>query len=155
REANSADYSYYVGERITGFMSHWNTFSAQEMLALIMLAAFLFFAPGMRRRMWVWIVCAGLMALAVLLAETRAVWVGMAVAAMYLIWFWQRRLVVLVPIAIAIVYLVSPPVIKARFTSFLHPQGVDSNNFRLITWETGIRMIEAHPLLGLGPEGIK
>ncbi len=38
-------YDYYVGERITGFTSHWNTFSAEEMFALIMLGAFLFFAP--------------------------------------------------------------------------------------------------------------
>ena len=45
RELHQNDYSYYVGERITGFMSHWNTFSAQEMFALTMLGAFLFFAP--------------------------------------------------------------------------------------------------------------
>lgn len=155
RAGNTSDYAFYVGERITGFMSHWNTFSGQEMLALIMLAAFLFFAPEMRKRMWVWILCAGLMSLAVLLAETRAVWVGTAVAAVYLVWFWRRWLVLLVPVAILLVFLVSPPVIKARFTSFTHPQGVDSNSFRQVTWATGFRMIEAHPLLGLGPEGIK
>ena len=33
-------YQYYVGERITGFMSHWNTFSAEEMFVLIMLRHF-------------------------------------------------------------------------------------------------------------------
>ena len=43
-------YEFYVGERITGFTSHWNTYSAEEMFALIMLAAFLFFAPAARRR---------------------------------------------------------------------------------------------------------
>src|SRR3954447_22003408 len=36
-------YDFYVGERITGFPSHWNTYSAELMFALIMLAAFLFF----------------------------------------------------------------------------------------------------------------
>src|ERR1700690_407650 len=29
--ASTDVYSYYVGERITGFMSHWYTFSAEEM----------------------------------------------------------------------------------------------------------------------------
>src|ERR1035438_696102 len=29
-------YEFYVGERITGFTSHWNTYSAEEMFALIM-----------------------------------------------------------------------------------------------------------------------
>src|ERR1039458_2895409 len=36
-------YTYYVAERITGFSSHWNTFSAQEMFALVMLGALLLF----------------------------------------------------------------------------------------------------------------
>lgn len=152
RAAHSADYTYYVGERITGFSSHWNTFSAQLMFSLIMLGAFLFFAPDFRKRMWVWVSCAALLALAILLAETRAVWIAMAVASIYLIWFWRRWLVLLVPVAITLAFLVSPPVIRARFTSFFHPQGVDSNAFRMVTWRTGIRMIEAHPLLGLGPE---
>ena len=37
-------YDYYVSQRITGFMSHWNTFTGQEMFALIMLA--LTFVPA-------------------------------------------------------------------------------------------------------------
>ena len=60
-----------------------------------------------------------------------------------------------VPVVAILSYLVSPPVIKDRFTSLLHPKGVDSNSFRIITWRTGMRMIEAHPLLGIGPEGPK
>src|SRR3989442_9342962 len=75
-QAGSDSYSFYVGERITGFMSHWNTFSAQEMFALIMMASFLFFAPVDRKRLWVWIGCTALMAVALLLAQTRAVWIG-------------------------------------------------------------------------------
>src|SRR5579885_2498117 len=39
-------YDFYVPARITGFMSHWMTYSGQEMFILLMLAAFLFFAPG-------------------------------------------------------------------------------------------------------------
>ena len=73
RALGQSDYSYYVGERITGFMSHWNTFSAQQMFALTMLGALLFFAPIARKRLWLWVLCGGLMAMAVLLAETRAV----------------------------------------------------------------------------------
>ena len=154
RQLSGDRYSFYIGERITGFMSHWNTFSAQEMFALIMLGAFLFFAPGVRKRA-VWIACAGLLALAVLLAETRAVWIATAVASLYLVWFWRRWLVLLVPVVIAIAFLASPAVIRERFTSLIHPQTVDSNEFRSVTRRTGLRMIEAHPWLGLGPEGPK
>ncbi|HLK62467.1 MAG TPA: O-antigen ligase family protein [Bryobacteraceae bacterium] len=152
RLLNGDRYSFYIGERITGFMSHWNTFSAQEMFALIMLGSFLLFAPGVRKRP-LWIASAGLLALAVLLAETRAVWVATAVASLYLIWFWRRWLVLLVPVLIVVVYFLSPGVIRERFTSLIRPKEVDSNEFRRVTRRTGLRMIEAHPLLGLGPEG--
>jgi O-antigen ligase len=155
RQLGQNDYSFYVGERITGFMSHWNTFSAQQMFALTMIGAFLFFAPVARKRLWVWILCAGLMALAVLLAETRAVWIGTALAAIYLGWFWKRWMVAVAPVVVALAILVSPPVIKERFQSLTHPKGVDSNTFRLVTWRTGIEMIKAHPIFGIGPEGPK
>ena len=56
--AGSEVYNFYVGERITGFMSHWYTFSAEEMFVLIMLGSFLFFAAEARKRMWLWIVIA-------------------------------------------------------------------------------------------------
>lgn len=148
-------YAFYVGERITGFMSHWNTFSAQEMFALIGLGAFLFFGPPVKKRLWVWIVCGVLMSVAVLLAETRAVWIATGIAGLYLIWFWKRRLLLLVPVVVAIAFVASPSVIRDRFTSMIQPKGVDSNAFRLVTWRTGMRMIAAHPLLGLGPEGPK
>jgi len=146
-------YSYYVGERITGFMNHWNFFAAQEMFALSMLAAFLFFGPPARKRIWIWITFAGLLGLGIVLAETRAVWIGSAVACFYLIWFWKKWLVLAMPVVVLVAFFASPPVIKDRFTSMLHGRRVDSNEFRVVTWRTGLRMIEAHPLLGLGPEG--
>jgi O-antigen ligase len=148
-------YTYYVSERITGFMSHWNTFSAQEMFALIMLAAFLFFSPLARRRAWLWIACAALVGMAVLLGETRGVWVATAVAGIYLLWSWRRWLVAAVPVAIAAAFFLSPPAIRERFQSLVRPSHVDSNQHRIVTWRTGIAIIEKHPLLGLGPEGVK
>ncbi len=153
RLAGQDDYSYYVGERITGFMSHWNTFSGQEMFALIMLASFLFFAVNTRRRIWVWLLCGIIMGAAVLLAETRAIWIGTAVAGVYLVWYWRRWLVLLAPVVLVAGFFVSPPVIRERITSMVRPQRVDSNQFRIVTWRTGLNMIKAHPLLGLGPEG--
>jgi putative inorganic carbon (HCO3(-)) transporter len=153
-EIGRDSYNYYVSERITGFMSHWNTFSAQEMFALLMLAAFLFFSPA-RRRIWVWLACAAVIMAAILLGETRGVWIATAGAGAYLLWFWRRWLVAAVPVAIVAAFFLSPPVIRERFTSLLEPSKVDSNQHRIVTWRTGMVMIERHPLLGLGPEGVK
>ena len=66
-------YDYYVPERITGFMSHWMTFSGQEMFVLLMLAAFLFFSPYARKRLWIWLSCALVTGVALLLGYTRSI----------------------------------------------------------------------------------
>jgi O-antigen ligase len=158
REANRLGrnfYEFYVGERITGFTSHWNTYSAEEMFALIMLCAFLFFSAAAARRLWLWIGCAVLIAVAILLGETRGIWIAAAVAALYLVWSWRRKLVLLLPVLLIVGYLGSPPALKDRFTSIFKPKGVDSNEFRVVTWRTGIEMIKRHPLLGVGPERVK
>jgi O-antigen ligase len=147
-------YEYYVGQRITGFTSHWNTYSAEEMFGLIMLGAFLLFAVDIKR-LWVWLASAGLISLAILLGETRGIWIAMAVAALYLMWAWRPKFVLLVPVVIALAYLGSPAAMKDRFTSIFKPKGVDSNQFRVVTWRTGLEMIKQHPLLGVGPEGVK
>jgi O-antigen ligase len=148
-------YDYYVAERITGFTSHWNTYSAEQMFALIMLAAFLFFATDVHKHLWIWLTCAALISLAIVLGETRGIWIAVAVAGLYLVWFWRRAMVLALPAIVILVYFASPAALKDRFTSIVKPKGVDSNQFRLITWRTGIEMIERHPLLGLGPEGVK
>ena len=150
-------YDYYApAERMTGFMSHWMTFSGQEMFALLMLAAFLFFAPAAGKRNLIWLLCAALMSLALLLGFTRSIWLATAVAGAYLLWFVRRWLVAAVPVAAALAFLLSPPAVRERFTSLIHPkQGIDSNEFRVVTWRTGMRMLEQHPLLGIGPEGVK
>lgn len=145
-------YTFYVGERITGFMSHWNTFSVLLMFALIMLVSFLFFAPESRRRVWAWILLALVIGLGLLLAETRGVWIASVAAGLYLLWFWRRRLVLVVPIVLLAGFFLAPASMRQRFTSILRPSSVDSNQFRVVTWRTGLNMIKQHPLLGLGPE---
>jgi len=148
-------YQFYVGERITGFTSHWNTYSAEEMFALIMLVSFLFFAPQARKRLWIWLLCGALLALAIVLGQTRGIWIAVAIAMLYLIWFWRRWMVALAPVVLLAAYFVAPPAMQDRVTSIFKPKGADSNQFRVVTWRTGLRMVERHPWFGLGPEGPK
>jgi O-antigen ligase len=153
-ELGQSSYNAYVAERITGFTSHWNTYAAEEMFALVMVGAFLLFAPR-GKRTWVWVLCALLIGVAVLLAWTRGVWIAAAVAAVYLVWRRRAWLVVLVPLVVLLAFFASPAAMRARFKSIYNPTSVDSNQFRIVTWRTGLRMIERHPLLGVGPEGVK
>src|SRR4051794_9367053 len=146
-------YDFYVGERITGFTSHWNTYSAEEMFALLMLLSLLLFGSRVGRA-WLWMGCGALLALAVVLGETRGIWIALAVAGLYLCWFWRRWLVVAAPLVLLLAIAISPAAIRERFTSIFKPKGVDSNQFRLVTWRTGVVMIKRHPILGLGPEEV-
>jgi O-antigen ligase len=124
------------------------------MFALLMLGALLFFGLVLRNR-WVWILCAALSAVAVYLAETRAVWIATAAASLYLVWFWKPRLTLLLPLLAVLTFAISPSPLRERFTSMLQPTRADSNQFRRIAWNAGIQMIERHPLFGLGPDGPK
>uniref|UniRef100_Q01Z28 O-antigen polymerase n=1 Tax=Solibacter usitatus (strain Ellin6076) TaxID=234267 RepID=Q01Z28_SOLUE len=145
-------YDFYVGERITGFTSHWNTYSAEEMFAFIMLVAFLLFAPGTRKRLWLWLICGALILIAIVLGETRGIWIALAVAGLYLVWFWKRWMVIAAPAVALLGIALAPSAMQERFTSIFKPKSVDSNQFRVVTWRTGLRMVKAHPWLGLGPE---
>ena len=147
-------YEYYTGERITGAMSHWMTFGGEEMFVLLMVGAILFFGPARRgKERWPWLVCGMLLMAALVLGQTRSIWLGTLVGGLYLIWFWRRLVVLALPLALAALVLLGPSSVRERFVSLFRPhQGVDSNRFRVVTWRTGLRMIEAHPWLGLGPE---
>lgn len=145
-------YTYYVGERITGFMSHWMTFGGQSMIVLLMLAAFLFLAPPNRWKAAGWF-AAALLSVSLVLGLTRSIFLlGLPLGLMYLLWFWRRWLVLAVPL-IAIVGAAAISPIRERAISVLQPHGErDSNQHRIVTRRTGIRMVQAHPWFGLGPE---
>jgi O-antigen ligase len=153
RESGVSFRPYYTAERITGFMSHWNTYSEEEMFILLMLGAFLFFGPAAGKRRWIWVSCAVLLAIALILGETRGVWIATAIGGLYLVWFWRPKLILLVPVIVAA--LLFTPVVGDRVRSIIRPERSDSNTFRVIAWRTGIEMIKRHPLLGLGPDGPK
>jgi O-antigen ligase len=133
-------------------MSHWYTFSVLAMFALLLAMAYLFFAPDKSRWKWLLLPASAITALGLLLAETRAVWIATAVAALYLTWFWRRWVVFVAPVALAAGIYVAPEAIQQRFVSILRPSKLDSNEFRIVTARTGLQMIRRHPWFGLGPE---
>ena len=158
QEAHAAGrsfYDYYVGERITGFTSHWMTFGGEEMFALLMATAFLFFACIARKRAWLWFLCALIMSAALLLGFTRSIWLASAGAGIYLLWFWKRWSVVAIPVLLLLIAFLAPASIRERFSSLSNPGKIDSNQHRIVTWTTGLQMIRAHPWFGVGPEEVK
>ncbi len=157
RQARDLDvdfYTYYLNGRITGTMGHWMTFSGEEMLVTVILIAFLLFGSWQGKRALAGLLAAGAgMSAALLLSDTRSVWIATLAAAVFLTFAFRKRLVLVVPVAAMLGFALAPDPVKERVVSIVHPQnGIDSNEFRVIVWRTGWNIIQAHPMLGLGPE---
>jgi len=149
-------YQSYVADRITGFMSHWMTFSGMEMVVLLLAAPYLFWGARDRRLRAALAVACAAIGLAIFLGWTRGIWIATAVSALYLLWCWRRWSTVLAPVALVLVMVAGPAGTRERMQSFLQPRGtLDSNQHRIVTWRTGVEMIKAHPWFGLGPEMVK
>jgi putative inorganic carbon (HCO3(-)) transporter len=156
RAAHQDFYQFYIADRIRGFMSHWMTFSGQELYILLLIAAFLLFAPNFRRYLWLLLPCAGAVGLALILSQTRTVWVAAVIALFYLLWNWKRWAAIAMPVVLVLGLLAAPGAIQERAKSLFEPHGqTDSNQFRFIVWRTGWQMIKAHPIVGVGPEEIR
>ena len=149
-------YSSYVGRRITGFMSHWMTFGGEMMVILLVLIAYVLFAPRERNRWmrWVWLASLVPMFACFLLGLTRGIWIGAAAGGIYLLWSWKRWTVALLPVAFAIAMIAAPPAVRSRVVSIVRPTERDSNAHRVVTWRTGVEMIKANPVFGVGLEQV-
>jgi O-antigen ligase len=89
--------------------------------------------------------------IAITLAASRGGFIGLSVASLYVIWNSRARLRNFIVIAVLIVPLLSlsPP---SALDRLLHPTHSDdeSTEKRSILWRGGLRMIESHPLAGVG-----
>jgi O-antigen ligase len=153
-ERNQPFYQSYVADRITGFMSHWMTFSGHMMICLLLAAAFLLFARQ-KRPVAVWIAAGAAIGVALLLALTRSVWPATAAGLVYLLWFWRRWVILLMPVAALVLIVAAPEPLATRIRSIYQPdRKLDSNLHRQVLRQTGVRIIEAHPLFGVGAEQV-
>ncbi|MGD0001019.1 MAG: O-antigen ligase family protein [Bryobacteraceae bacterium] len=156
RRAGSDFYLSYVSARITGFNSHWMTFSEILMFTLLAGVAIILWDRAVPAK-WRWAagVAVLLCGLAIVLAMTRGVWIAAAAGLLYLLWAWRRWTVLALPVVAVLAFAIGPPGLRERMISIVHPHGdADSNMHRYVTFRTGVEMIKSHPLLGLGPDMI-
>jgi len=149
-------YDYVLDGRITGFASHWMTYGGEQMIVLLLLLALLLFAPRGAWKIFGW-VSAAIIWTAIVLGLTRSIFLAAVPAgALVLAWNYKRWLVHAAPAVALVMFLAAPPHIQDRVFSVFRPHGdVDSNSRRAIMARTGLRMIEAHPFFGIGPEQIQ
>jgi putative inorganic carbon (HCO3(-)) transporter len=146
-------YHELVGHRITGFMSLWMTFGGQLMIVLLLVGAFLMFAPERRKHWRPLAACAAVVGLGLVLALTRGPWLGAAAGFLYLVWQWNRKWLLALPVLAVVGFFAAPATVRERVVSIAQPHSeLDSNRHRIVVWRTGVEMVKAHPWFGLGPE---
>jgi len=137
--------------RISGFMSHWMTYSGLLMLVFVMLLAYAL-CFGWRNHKWV-LPLACVIILVLILSETRNAWMGAVVGAFIVILLRRPRATLILVVILLAVYLAMPARIKQRLQSGWDPNDPNTRN-RIEIFETSIRLIKQNPWFGVGPANV-
>lgn len=151
RQAGEDFLTVYAPDRITGFFSHWMTFSQAALLAFTMLVGYLLFSRSAARGRGLWIAAAAAIGVGLVLSFTRSVWLAMVVVAAYYLARWRPRLLWAAPVAAVLLSAWAPEPLQRRIESI---GDLQQNAVRIVMWRTGWRMIQDRPLFGVGPQRV-
>ena len=160
--------------RITGFMSHWMTFSGQLMFVALSLAGYLCWRGGFLARtshplagkatgadqamapavgkwsLFFWIGGLALILWTLVLTMTRSAWIGVVVGGLVLLTFIRWKWVLIGLAALMVVLLILPQPFRDRLESGLDVTDT-TTRIRGELLQTGARMMRANPWFGVGP----
>jgi O-antigen ligase len=137
-----------LGRRPQGTLTHYMTYSGILMLVTTIAVARVLF----RRvdRTWPALVLPALL-VALTLTFTRSAWVGACVGIALLLALKDRRLLAVLPVLAALFFALAPGQITDRVYSMFDMQD-PSNRDRFAMMRSGVAMVEARPLTGVGPD---
>lgn len=103
----------------------------------------------------IWWAALAVIALSIVLNFTRGVWLGGFLATLYLVARRKPRWLWAVPALLALGYLAAPHLVRERVMLALHPWRDPALSIRFEMWQVGLRMVERHPLVGVGLNNIE
>ena len=134
--------------RITGFMGHWITFSAEQLL--VWCAAIPALVVLGRR----WAVPSTLIGAALVLSFTRSVWFGAVAGVLAVAVSLPRKTLIGAALPVGLVAAGASGLIQHRISMSFQQQKFAPDAGRVELFFGGLRMIRDHPLFGVGPERI-
>jgi O-antigen ligase len=140
-----------LGMRPRGTLGLYMTFAGEIMLVLAAALARVLF--GQRDRLWAALVIPAL-TVAVVFSFTRSAEVGVFAAAALLFSLKDFRLLVVLPLAAALFFLMAPARVNQRVASIFNMQDATVRD-RIAMIEEGARMVRAHPIFGVGPNMVQ
>ena len=132
--------------RPEGTLSTYMTFAGLLMLAgVIALAKILFQKPTHK-----WLLGSiGIITLSLLLNLSRQAWFGFLIALIFLVFFWRKKILLLIPIILLVIYVASPLPVQQRVKSMLSGEDV-TFQMRTALWKGGWEIFKDYPLTGCG-----
>jgi O-antigen ligase len=143
---NAFEIGVLHGARAEGTMSVYMTFAGLLMLSLLISSGKLVFAP--KENKWIYIAFVMLSA-CLLLSYTRQAWLGVIAGIIFLIWFRKKSLLWFLPVALVVVFAISPNAIKFRINSLTDLNDANLQR-RVALWQGGWLVFKDHPLTGCG-----
>lgn len=137
-----------LGQRPQGVLTHYMTYSGVLLLVICAASARLVF--GCRDRTWPAIVMPALV-VALALTHTRGTMIGVCVAVSLLFALKNLRLLVLVPVLVAAMFVVAPQSVTARMASVVNLQDPTIRD-RVAMMHAGVAIVRDRPLTGIGPD---
>jgi O-antigen ligase len=135
--------------RMKGLMGHWMTFSGEQLL--LWCAA----VPAMLVLKKHWMIPLGIVGATIVLSFTRSVWLGAACGFLIVVFLIPRKVLIGVALPVAVVALAASGLIYHRVSASFQQQKFAPDSGRIELFIGGVRMIEAHPLFGVGPQRIQ
>jgi putative inorganic carbon (HCO3(-)) transporter len=136
-----------LNHRPRGLLGHYMTYSGVLMLVVCAAVARLVY----RGAEWIWpAVAVPALLVALVASESRNAWVGALLAIVCLLSLRTWKLLVAVPLVIALGGVLAPSEIRGRALSMFNPND-PTNRDRISMLKSGEAMIADHPLTGVGP----
>ena len=132
--------------RVEGTLSTYMTFAGNLMMVGTLALGRLMFCRPIQRWIWTSIV---IIIICLLLTLTRQAWFGFMVGLIFLVFFWRKQLLWLLPILILVVYMISPLPVQERIKGMISGQDL-TFGMRTALWKGGWEIFKDYPLTGCG-----
>ena len=133
--------------RQAGTMSIASTFAGLLMLiGLVTLGKFFFHEP---KNFWL-LGSFGVISFCLLLVLARQAWLGFLVGVIFLVCFWRKKFLWVIPLVLVAVFLFSPQVYKDRIKSMIDVYSDRSLYIRKVVWSGGWEIFRDNPITGCG-----
>lgn len=141
----------HLGRRVQGLLGHYMTYSGVIMLVACTVVARLMFRK--QDRTWPAAILPALL-VALALTMSRNAWVGACAGIGTLFLLRDFRLIGILPVVAALFLAFAPAQVSQRLYSTFSLSD-PSNRDRVAMLRSGLRIIEDHPLTGVGPDAVR